>query len=1068
MKKPLLLVLLTCFCLFSYGQTDVRSRGSGTGTDQPAQPQQGQKRYSGRILDQDGQPVVGATISVIDATGKTVAGTYTDADGNYSVSAAPGLKLKVSSVSYTATETVLGDSETLNYTLQESNTLMEEVVVTGYGSQKRGEVTGSIATIKGAEINNLVASTFASNFGGRVAGVQISTASGNLGEATPVRIRGINSITGSSEPLYVVDGMPLFNNNLGFQQFNNPLAYLNPQDIESVEFIKDAGAGAIYGSRATNGVVQITTKKGKAGQATVTYDFNYGYSETLRRLKILDGDNYIALKNEGVINSGQPALFFNSFIANGAGGAPDRTDWQKEVYRRHAPVMNNTLTISGGNEKITYNLSIGYSDQFGLVVNNRQNRYTGRMSVQAKVNDFTSAGIDLSLSRFDIFGQNSAPNGGQAAALTANLLPPNVAVYNPAGVLGYNLLTNYRVGNGGNGQVTTLGHPLAVLNNNVENSVNYRTVGNMYLDFKILPVPGLSFRTAVGIDYYYLFARQLWDARVDAVGGPRGGLTQNQYNRAESWQWQNYFTYDRSFGAHNVNAVLGVEYLRRETNFLYAVGQGFLDQAVFQYLSSTTTPLAPAGVPTNYGLDAYFGRVNYSYQNKYYATVALRNDGISRFAKDSRRGTFYSVSAGWTISEEAFFKNTSALSFVNNLKLRASYGTSGNSEVGAVFAQANFPYASVFGSVNYGDFAALDFTQAGDSRLKWETSNKLDIGLDLTAWNNRINFTFDYFNNLVENLILASPQAPSLGIPGNSVTSNLGRLTNSGFEFSLRSTNVNVSGFKWETSFNLTTINNRVGSLNLNGDDLIFGQNIVRVGNNQTSYFLIQWAGVNPADGDPRFYDINGNIREYNQDANNWTDQNGAPAAAISTNDRVVGPPSAPTWYGGITNTFSYKGIELSILLQYAGGYYIYNATYQGLMNFGTSANNLHFDALSRWTPGNPDASVPRYRFGRIDGNQTSTRFLERGDHIRIRQLTLAYSFPGKILQKLGLKKLTVYGQAQNLFLFSNYKGIDPEVNANINNNAIGGAANPNSNFSLDQNGIPTPRIYTAGVTLSF
>jgi TonB-linked SusC/RagA family outer membrane protein len=1026
------------------------------------------RTITGRVIDEkDGTPLQGVTVQ-IKGTGK---GVVTDANGNYSIDVEPKSVLVFSFIGYAAREQGVGNKPTMNVSIGPDNKVLSEIVVTGYGEQKRKDVTASVTSVIGDKLSDRPTVSFDQALTGRAAGVNVATTSGVLGDAVTIRIRGVNSISNSNQPLIVLDGMPLntVNNTNQFNSGNgtryNPLADINPNDIQSVDVLKDAAAAALYGSRAAAGVIVITTKRGRAGTVAVNYNTYVGWSSATRLPKMLNGDDFNTIQNEKSANAGGRVVANDIDLNND--GQPDRTDWLKEVFQTGF-IHNHQLSLSGGNEKARYYASGEYSDQEGVVITNRLRRGAARVNLEVTPKKWLKAGINMYASRSL---NNGVLSDGYLAGATfsAYNAMPNVPVYNTTGEYeGYYLTANNRdLGNGNNLDVTLnranrFFHPLTgVKLGRNDNAVN-RTVASAFVEVE--PIAGLKLTSRFGIDYLQNFEDQYSGPNQAGNGFGLNGLVQENLFRRNQWNWSNFATYTRTFNQdHNFSLTGGVEYQYYNKKELYT-GQANLADSYFKEIYDGLYAGAEnsftGGNAEALAFDSYFGRLSYNYQSKYYFDGSFRADAFSNFGRNNRRGYFPGASIGWRISEESFFKGK--VSFMDDLKLRASYGLVGNA------LEDPYAYRTLYGGGQYADVNGFSITQIGDPNLQWETSKKLDIGVDAAFFNSRINLTVDYFYNNIDNLILNVPVLNTTGIPwtpglvGSVLTTNVGAMWNKGIEVVINARTLETKDFTWSTSFNFTRVKNKLTQL-ADPSDLISGNSRGSIGKPLGIFQLIRWGGVNPDNGNPMFYTKDGNLVMYNPDpaiplSQRYTTPDGKEVVPqITANDAVYTDKSGyPTWYGGLDNTFTYKGFDLGIFLQYSGGNYVYNATRAGLMS-NYFQNNL-VDIKDRWTTPGQQTDVPKLYMRDAVSTQASTRWLEKGDFLRMREIRLGYNFPG-IKTKLGLNDLRVYAQVQNAFVITGYKGTDPEANTN-RQAAIA--------YGVDSRGVPMPRIFSVGLNVGF
>ncbi|MFD2786815.1 SusC/RagA family TonB-linked outer membrane protein [Hymenobacter rubripertinctus] len=1018
------------------------------------------RTVSGRLTDRStGEGLPGVTV-LLKGTNN---GVSTNSDGSYTLNVpATGGTLVFSSIGFVTVEQAIGASDQLSTSLAADSKQLSEVVVTGYGiRQEIKDLTGSVAQVQEKALLTQPVQSFEQSLAGRMTGVQVTNTGGALGDGTSVRIRGANSISGSSQPLYVIDGVPVntrenanvFNGGNGTRY--NPLADINPNDIESVQVLKDASASAIYGSRAANGVILINTKRGKNGQNLLSINSFVGYYEATRLPKLLNGDDFTTIQNEKGTNSGRTTPLVADIDLDKDGKA-DRTDWLKEVFRSGFS-QNYQAALSGGNDKASYYGSADYSDQKGIIDRNRLRRASARLNLDVTPKTWLKGGISL--------GYSQSRNQGvlterylAGATVSGYSAPPNVPVYNPDGSYYLNPLGNLGDGNNaGTGYVFAFSNPRAILDLQRNDNTSRRLLGNGYLT--VTPVKGLSLTTKYGIDYLDNFEDQYSDIRLSGLGRAYEGLIQN--NRLDRYQynWQNYANYNTLLGGkHEVGLTGGIEYQNLSERQLY-VGASKLADTKFNTILDGLSSGDPfnGGTAFGSGFRSFYGNASYSFDNRYYATFSVRADADSRFGKDNQTGYFPGGSIGWRISEESFMEGLKPV--LGDLKLRASYGKVGNSNGIGVYASR-----TLAGGARYVDLNGFGITQLGNDALKWESSKKLDIGLDATVFTDRITATLDYFNNDIDGLLLDAPTPLTLGVPGvpfGSVARNIGRMVNQGFEASLNTINVNTaSGFRWTSNFNFTTLKNEVKEL-VTTADISSGSNRASIDKRLGVYQLIRWAGVNPANGNSQFLDKDGNVKQYDAVASKWYTANGDVTTGVTQADAVYSEKSGyPTYYGGFDNTFSWKGIELGVFMQYSGGNLVYNGTRAGLLTNSVS-NNLE-EIKDRWTTPGQNTDIPKLVFRDAVSTQASTRWLEKGDFLRFRQINLGYNLPSTMTQRYGFSRARIYAQVQNAFVITKYTVGDPEVNFN-RNNALSSIA-----YGVDNRSVPQTRAYTLGLNLSF
>ncbi len=1017
------------------------------------------RKITGTVVGaDDGKPLPGVSVKVQGTT----TGTVTNVDGVYTLGVANGATaLTFSFIGYETRTIAIGSNASLNVSLKPDAKALDEVVVVGYGTQERRDLTGSVGKLTGATIADLPAPSFDKELAGRVTGVRVTESSGFLGTAPTIRVRGSNSLSNESGPLYVVDGIPIITGNQSGVVGNNPLGDINPEDIQSIEVLKDGSATAIYGSRASSGVILITTKKGKSGRQTVNYNVWTGETETSKRLNVLNADQFIQISNEKFANAG---IAPKAFPTLSPAGTPYNTNWQNVIFQKGFQ-QNHALSVSGGNDKSNYYFSGGFADLTGDIVDNTQRKYNVRANVEQKALNVFTIGFTSSISYTRNTGLNSGTNALSGNVTNALLVFPNVPVMNPDG--SYNI-SPAPVGSTLLGTVLGAGANTAqidnnytnikyVLDHNLFNNQNLTITGTSYVDAKI--AQGLNVRSQIGInslygeDYEYL--------NPNHGDGRPNGLVLQQYVPSFNYDWVNTITYNRTFGEHKINVVGGAELQKTRNRSFYAQGTG-LSNTFFgpnNLISGTLSTPFIGGDEIENAIRSFFGRANYAFKDRYLLTLTYRTDYISNLGISSKPAMLPGVSLGWRISDESFFKGASFLQFINDMKVRGSYARTGNTNIG------DYPFASNYSPAQYGAQSGISFSRLGNPSLVFEQTDKYDVGVDMSMFNNRITLVADYFKNNDNNLIQAVAIAPSLGVPGNVISENVGNMYNKGLELSINSLNINSKDFSWNTAVNLTLIQNKVTKL-YGGQDLIGTYNITRVGYSISSLYGYNYAGVNPANGNPLFLKANGQIIQgdpskaggtfYLYDPANPTAET-TQSSLSSATDKVVLGNALPTYYGSLNNTVTYKGIDFGIYFTFSGGNKVYNATRQeSLVN--QFFNNNGTEILQRWTTPGQITSVPRLYYG--GGNfinqtgNTVSRFLEDGKFIRAQELTLGYSLPKSVIDKIKFSRLRIYGQIQNAFIITGYKGLDPEVS--------------NTGTSVDFNANPRPRTFVLGLNVGF
>ena len=997
-----------------------------------------QEVISGKVIDESGEALIGVTV-VVQGTNL---GTATDIDGSFSIEAASDAVLEISYVGYQAQTIPVNGQTSINVTLGVDAELLDEVVVIGYGSVKKSDVTGSVSSVKAEELQAFPVLNAGQALQGRAAGVAVQTQNGGEpGADISIRVRGSSSLNASSDPLVVVDGFV----GASFPQQN---------DIASIEILKDASATAIYGSRGSGGVILITTKKGKTGKAVVEFNSSFSSQETTNRLDLLDANGFAEYQN---------------MIRANAGDAPyaqgtENTDWQDEIYRT-GNTQNYQLSVSGGGDNVNYYVSGTYFDQKGIIVNSDFEKIQFLANVDVKVNDRLKIGMNSIASRSEQDGVStqstgrdaigSVNGGGDDVVALAFRFSPDVGRFNEAGNFSQNTVGD------------DIENPWAVATQirNETKTDNART--NVYADFEILK--GLNFKTTLG---YRTQNSSEGYFKPQTFVLSAGGAFLESVKRTNLLN-ENYLTYTRPIGQGNLTATAGHSYQKRTTEGLEAGARGLLNDA-FEWYNLEAGQIDQRTIDSRFSeseIESVFGRLNFDWANKYLLTATVRRDGASNFAANNKYATFPSVALGWKISNEDFLVDNLTLS---NLKLRASYGLTGNQAIGPYASLATY---NVQPPSEIGGAFGVELAREANPNLKWETSSQTNVGLDVGLFENRITFSADYYNIDTKDL-LAVDRASNfyLGTTDLDVLRNVGAINNRGIELSLTSTNINKNDFKWST--NLNYARNRGEVVELSSGTELIGSGAPGYFSGATTYLLregealglfwgLDYQGVyqggdipegtalsgtsfdendNPIPGEPLFAEV--------------ADEEGNFNGIIDDNDRqIIGDPN-PDFTFGITNTFTYKSFDLNIFFQGAVGGDIYNLT--AVQLFNGDSNGLT-DVLNSWTPENTDTDIPR---AVIRGRERSSRFVEDGSYLRLKNIALSYSLPTGMLQNAGISSARLSISAQNLLTFTNYSGLDPEVSYF----GSGGESSGDDNViqGHDYGNYPNLRSITFGVNLKF
>ena len=1031
-----------------------------------------ERTVTGRVTSvEDGSTLPGVNVVI---KGTTV-GTSTDANGAYSLAVPEGSTLVFTFIGLETKEVEVGNRSVVDIALPMDISQLSEVVVVGYGTQSRKDITGSISSIKGSDVALNPVQSFDQALQGRAAGVNITTPNGVLNNAPVIRIRGVNSINLSSYPLVVVDGVPTFtvDNSANMSAStnsaaNNPLGNINPGDIESIEVLKDASASAIYGSRASAGVLLITTKRGTKGKSKVNYDGWVGWTEPVRLFKLLNAEQYMTIKNEARANNGQAAAFFPT---NDANGNMIDTDWYKAVYRTGFSHSHN-LNFSGGTDNTTYFMSLGYTKQEGMLKNNTFDRIVGRVNVDQKIGQRVHIGTNFAYTN----AANAAPNTGSIPGQAFNtgglgrlplITAPNVGAYNADGSYSTD---GGNIGKMSNTEQSGFYNPVIVLNNDYFTSTNNQINGSVYGSLEV--VKGLTLKTAYSINNFTIEDKS-YQSPLNGDGfTPKGSVT-NTMRTNKRWDWQNTAQYDFDLNdAHYFSVLVGGE--EQYTNVdRWGTNRTTSSDIYFDTFQGNFANIIPTNnFQSENFLLSYFGRVNYDFKKKYFATFNARRDGYSAFAEGNKYGNFYGGSVGYTISEESFWRDASFSSVLNFFKIKASYGLVGNNQ-----GIDDFVSQDLYSSGLYGAAYTINYNQVGAKTLSWETSKKTDIGFNFGLFQDRIQGEFVYYNNKIDGLILAVPQSPSKGIPNpttanqNLLYANIGSMENKGVEISLKATALQRGDFTWTINANVTTLHNKVTALDSDLSKIISATgglesaNITQVGQPVGSILAVPTEGVNPENGQRIFVKADGTRVQYNHaapSASRWTkvSDGTATSAPSSITDGQTYGPTLPTWYGGFDNTFKYKSFDLGVFVQFSGGNYIYNGTKAGLRDMRFWNNST--DVLDRWTPEHTNGTIPRVVYTDNVSNGSSfpiSENVEKGDFLRVRNISLGYTLNKDLISKLKMTNARIYAQVQNSFLVTKYKGSDPEISTNGNSNLTPG---------IDRNSVGQARTFTVGLNIGF
>ncbi len=976
-----------------------------------------ERTVTGRIISsEDGSALPGVNVVLKGTT----TGTVSDADGNYTLSVpSSGGILTFSFIGLSAQEVVIGERATINLTMSQDITQLSEVVVTGYGTFLKKEFSGTVASVGSKDIAKLPLLSASQALQGQAAGVFVTSNSGSPGGGISVRVRGQTSVSAGNDPFYVVDGVPIQSANLTQNglggQVQNTLAGLNPQDIEEIQVLKDAANTAIYGARAANGVVLITTKRGKTGGTQINLSAWTGVSDVTKTVNKISAQEWVDLNNEARVNDGLAPLPNSSpplpapQVPSWGWDGKTNTDWIKEVFRS-ARTNEYQLNISGGDEKTRYYFSGSFRDEESTLIGSSYKRGTGRLNLDHKASKLFQFGTSLSVSS-ELNNRINNDNNIFGVYSVAILNLPTTAVRDENGKFVDGIFLSNPVRD-------------AVITRNENKTL--KIIGNFYTNIHL--TDGLDFKTDFSYDYNAL-TEDNYSPVSSAEGRGSNGSGQFSYRQVGTFVIEPTLRYAKVFGAdHSFNAVLGgtIQGTRDFRND--AQGNGFARESL-TYLLSAATITAGSSFRTENTFQSVFARAGYTFKEKYIASATIRNDASSRFGSNNRNSLFYAGSLGWNFSDESFMKGLNWLSLG---KLKASYGTTGNSNIG------DFPYQGVFsGNSNYLDRPAFSPLQIGNPDLKWETTAVLDLGIELGLFQNRVNLTANYFNRQTTDLLFASPVPFTTGF--GSVQKNIGASENKGFEFELGGTVLNIGDFKWTASSNITFLESKLLKL---VDDKPIPQgfaSVILAGSPLSSFYGLKFLGVDPGTGQSIFDDLNGD------------------GQITQLDNQIIGNAN-PKSFGGFTNRFSYKGLSLDVFFQFSAGNDVYNSTQTFSLvpgnGFGTTT-----EIRRRWKKPGDITDIPRAT--RVAGNDgvDNSRFVSDGSYLRLKNITLSYDIPKAIVQRAKFRSVRLFVTGENLLTFTGYSGADPEVST---------FANTSTSAGTDFLTQPQSKRFNIGINLGF
>ena len=1012
----------------------------------------------GVIVDETDTPVIGATVQVKG----TSTGSITDFDGNYTIKANKGAVITFSYIGYKTQEIKFTGQPTVNIKMVPDNQTLDEVVVVGYGTMKRSDLTGSVASIAAKDVEGFKTSSVAGALGGQIAGVQITSTDGTPGAGFSINIRGVGTLTGDSSPLYIVDGFEV-----------DDIDYLSNSDIESIEILKDASSSAIYGARAANGVVLISTKSGKIGKPIINYNGSASYRKISKKLDVLSPYEFVKLQGE--VNSKYSDSYFKT--GNDDNGNPYRyqslddyigvsgVNWQDETFNPTWS-QDHSLSIMGGTEDTKYNASFSRYIENGIFKNSGFNKTTGKFRLDQKLSKSLSFNFTVNYALTNREGVGTSGDSGRFNML-AQILSAR-----PTG--GLKLTDEELLASAIDPEMLESGESLAQVNpvKQTESVTNNKRAemwaGNASATWQI--IKGLTFKTSGTYnttnnrtDIFYK------DGSKEAYRNGQKPYGRTQMGRDVRWTNSNNLTWKQKVKKHNYDIMLGHEVSFKSTEYLLGEAMDFpFDNLGNDYLGLGATPSRVESSYSEKTLLSFFARGNYNYDNRYLFTATVRADGSTVFSNKNKWGFFPSFSAAWRVSEEAFMKD---VEWVSNFKVRLGWGIVGNDRI------SNYLSMDLYEANKYGignnTVTVLTPKQLKNANLKWEGASSVNLGVDLGFFDNRLNVTADFFIKDTKDLLLAQSLAHVTGF--DSQMQNIGKIQNKGIELSFNSTNIQTRNFTWQTNFNISFIKNTLKGL-ASGVESMYARSgfdsnftaydyIATVGQSLGLIYGYEFDGIYQSSD---FYTTPDNQLILKEGITNnarygtvkpgvvkYKDQDGD--GIITTNDRTVIGNAMPKWYGGITNTFNYKGIDFSFMFQFNYGNDIYNATRLYATQSRSGRRNMLAEVADRWSPTNASNKVPSQ-----DGyivNDVYSRFIEDGSFLRLKNITLGYTLPHKWTRKFHASKLRIYATGQNLFCISGYSGYDPEVNSASSNPMTPG---------LDWGAYPKSRVFTFGIDLQF
>ncbi len=1022
----------------------------------------GQTLISGTVLDENDVPVPGANVTVV---GFPDSGTITDLNGMYSVEVPDdATSLLFTYIGKIPQEVEIGNKKYIDINFQEDDIDLNEVVVVAYGTTKKSSFTGSVNVIKAKKFEATPEMSFDKALQGDAPGIQVISASGQIGSQATVRIRGVGSLNASSSPLYVVDGVPIESGNLSdiaddyYGTSTTVLSSINPADIESVSVLKDAAASSLYGARAANGVVIITTKKGEPGKTRFKVSASGGFStQATEPHKVLSADQYFKkywdyyykYASDNDYTPAESASFANEYTTYILGVNPYNneepfdangnlslgtqlnynTDWKDVIYRI-GKSQNYDISAFGGSEKTSFYFSGGYKKAEGIQEFNDFERFSGRVNLRNQVTDFFEFNFK---SGFTHTNQNIPPGSGGLAnpVIFANEIANIYPLYERDSV------GNIQYDNGGNplynydNPIIHDFNPIGIGEKDIYNVLTGRLLSSFGATLTFLK--DFSIQTNLGLDYISMDETRFYNP-YHGNGASVNGRSSKYAKKDVTWTTTNRLDWKKSFSdVHSIAILLGQEASKSKYDYLSTEAVNFLDDDNAN-LRASATPSGTDSYFTEKTFTSYFSRLNYDFKKKYYLDLSYRRDASSVFSSKSKWGDFWSVGGTWRISEESFLQN---IDWLSDLKIRGSYGTSGNDRIG------RYPYQGLYSyGYNYEGNPGMVYSQLANEDLHWEANEIFDVGIEARLFKG-LGIEVDYYDRKSDDLIFNTPISMTSGFSG--VMANLASMRNSGFEVLINSVNIRNERFSWTTDFNISLNKNEITSLSQ--EEVINEEKRWRVGTDLFQFYIQDYAGVDPEDGQPMWWmdvvDANGNSTGERTTTKNY------PEAT-----RYEKGSALPLFFGGLTNSIEFKGLTFSFLIYYSYGGKIYDYTLATISHSGTEpGTQMSTEMLNSWTPENTNTGVPVFDpHSASYGTASSTRFLFDGSYVRLKNIVLSYSVPNEFLSKIRLSSAKIYVQGENLFTFASHKGLGPEIGLS----------------GTDYNDVPNYKTVTFGISLEF